>query len=208
MKIRVPKEIKTHEYRVGLVPESVRELVARGHEVIVEQGAGAGIGASDEAYSAVGAKVMNSAEAVFADAELIVKVKEPQPIERARLRAEQVIFTYLHLAPDPEQAKELLASGCVAIAYETVTAADGALPLLTPMSEVAGRMAIQVGAHYLERPHGGPGILLSGVPGVPPAKVTILGAGVVGSNAARIAAGMEAEVVVLNRSASPLRRRT
>jgi len=206
MKIGVPKEIKTHEYRVGLVPQSVREIVAHGHDVIVERGAGAGIGAGDDAYSAVGANVLDSAEDVFVEAELIVKVKEPQPIERRRLRAGQVIFTYLHLAPDPEQAKALLASGCVAIAYETVTAADGALPLLTPMSEVAGRMAIQVGAHYLERPHGGPGILLSGVAGVPPAKVTILGGGVVGSNAARIAAGMEAEVVVLNRSASPLRR--
>lgn len=206
MKVGVPKEIKTQEYRVGLVPQSVRELVAHGHEVIVERGAGAGIGASDDAYSAVGAKVANTAEDVFAEAELIVKVKEPQSVERRRLRAGQAIFTYLHLAPDPEQTKELLASGCVAIAYETVTAADGALPLLTPMSEVAGRMAIQVGAHYLERPHGGPGILLSGVPGVPPAQVTILGAGVVGSSAARIAAGMEAEVVVLNRSSNPLRR--
>jgi len=206
MKIGVPKEIKTHEYRVGLVPQSVRELVAHGHEVLVERGAGAGIGADDEVYAAAGARTLDSADAVFAESELIVKVKEPQPIERSRLRPGQVIFTYLHLAADPEQARDLLASGCVAIAYETVTARDGTLPLLRPMSEVAGRMSVQVGAHYLERPHGGPGVLLSGVSGVPPAKVTILGAGVVGSNAARIAAGMEAEVSVLNRSANPLRR--
>ncbi len=206
MKIGVPREIKTHEYRVGLVPQSVRELVAHGHEVLVERDAGAGIGASDDDYAAVGAQVLESVGAVFAEAELIVKVKEPQPRERRMLRAGQVIFTYLHLAPDAEQTQALLASGCVAIAYETVTAPEGGLPLLTPMSEVAGRMSIQVGAHYLERPHGGPGILLSGVTGVPPAKVTILGAGVVGSNAARIAVGMEAEVVVLNRSPGPLER--
>lgn len=206
MKIGVPKEIKTQEYRVGLVPQSVRALVERGHEVAVERGAGAGIGASDDDYAAVGACVLDNAAAVFAEAELVVKVKEPQASERRMLRAGQVLFTYLHLAPDPEQTQALLASGCVAIAYETVTAPEGRLPLLTPMSEVAGRMSIQVGAHYLERPHGGPGILLSGVTGVPPAKVTILGAGVVGSNAARIAAGMEAEVVVLNRSPGPLER--
>jgi len=208
VKIGVPKEIKTHEYRVGLVPQSVQELVARGHEVGVERGAGAGIGAGDDDYTAAGARVMGNAEAVFAEAELIVKVKEPQASERRMLRPGQVIFTYLHLAPDPDQTRELLASGCAAIAYETVTAPSGGLPLLTPMSEVAGRMSIQVGAHYLERPHGGPGVLLSGATGVPPAKVTVLGAGVVGSNAARIAAGMAAEVVVLNRSPGPLERLT
>ncbi|MCG6877300.1 MAG: alanine dehydrogenase, partial [Betaproteobacteria bacterium] len=144
MRVGVPKEIKTHEYRVGLVPQGVRELVARGHDVLVERGAGAGIGADDKAYVAAGARVVDTADALFAEAELVVKVKEPQQIERARMRPGQVLFTYLHLAADPEQAKELLASGCVAIAYETVTAADGSLPLLTPMSEVAGRMAIQV----------------------------------------------------------------
>ncbi len=206
MKVGIPKEIKPQEYRVGLVPQNVRELVGRGHEVLVERDAGLGIGAVDEAYVSAGARVVDSADAVFAAAELIVKVKEPQAVERKRLRHGQVLFTYLHLAPDPEQARDLVASGCVAIAYETVTSAHGGLPLLTPMSEVAGRMAIQVGAHYLERPHGGPGILLSGVPGVAPAKVTILGAGVVGSNAAQIAAGMGAEVVVLDPFPEPLRR--
>jgi alanine dehydrogenase len=205
MKIGIPKEIKTHEYRVGLAPQGVRELTAHGHEVLVEQHAGDGIGADERAYVAAGARVVPNAEAVFAEAELVVKVKEPQPIECRRMRPGQVLFTYLHLAPDPEQAKALLASGCVAIAYETVTSPRGRLPLLTPMSEVAGRMAVQVGAHYLERPHGGPGILISGVPGVAPAKVTILGAGVVGSNAAQIAAGMRAEVIVLNRSADEMR---
>jgi len=206
MIVGVPREIKTHEYRVGLVPASVRELVAHGHEVIVERGAGNGVGAPDEAYRAVGARIAASAVEVYADAELLVKVKEPQPAERKRLRPGQVLFTYLHLAPDPDQARELLASGCVAIAYETVTSPQGALPLLTPMSEVAGRMAIQVGMHYLERPQGGPGVLLPGVPGVPPGKVTVLGAGVVGSSAAMIAAEIGAEVVVLNRSVEPLRR--
>jgi alanine dehydrogenase len=206
MKIGIPKEIKTHEYRVGLAPQGVRELIAHGHQVFVEQGAGDGIGSDDRAYARAGARVLPNADAVFAEADLVVKVKEPQPVECKRLRAGQVLFTYLHLAPDPEQASALLASGCVAIAYETVTSPDGRLPLLTPMSEVAGRMAVQVGAHYLERSHGGPGILISGVPGVAPAKVSILGAGVVGSNAAQIAAGMQAEVVVLNQSADELRR--
>jgi alanine dehydrogenase len=204
--VGVPREIKTHEYRVGLVPASVRELVSHRHDVIVEHGAGSGIGASDETYRAAGARIAQSASEVFATAELVVKVKEPLAEERKLLRSGQVLFAYLHLAPDPDQARDLLASGCVAIAYETVTSPEGALPLLTPMSEVAGRMAIQVGMHYLERPHGGPGVLLPGVPGVPPGKVTILGAGVVGSNAAVIAAGIGAEVVVLNRSAGPLRR--
>ena len=206
MKVGVPKEIKTHEYRVGVVPEGVRELVAHGHEVWVERGAGLGMGADDNAYVAAGGRIAKDADTLFAETELIVKVKEPQKVERERLRPGQVLFTYLHLAPDPDQARELVASGCVAIAYETVTSAQGGLPLLTPMSEIAGRMAIQVGAHFLERPHGGPGVLLSGVPGVAPAKVTILGGGVVGSNAALIAAGMGAEVVVLNVSVEPLRR--
>jgi alanine dehydrogenase len=205
VKIGIPKEIKTHEYRVGLAPQGVREVIAHGHQVFVEQRAGEGIGADDQAYAAAGARVLPNADSIFAEADLVVKVKEPQPIECRRLRPGQVLFTYLHLAPDPEQTKALLASGCVAIAYETVTSPGGRLPLLIPMSEVAGRMAVQVGAHYLERPHGGPGILISGVPGVAPAKVTILGAGVVGSNAAQIAAGMQAEVVVLNRSADELR---
>lgn len=206
MKIGIPKEIKTHEYRVGLVPHGARELVEHGHDVLIEHEAGTGIGAHDGAYIAAGARIVESAEAVFAEADLIVKVKEPQAIERGRLRPGQVLFTYLHLAPDPVQARDLVASGCVAIAYETVTSPHGGLPLLTPMSEVAGRMAIQVGAHYLERPHGGPGVLIGGVPGVAPAKVTILGAGVVGSNAAQIAVGMGAEVVVLDPSAEALRR--
>lgn len=206
MIVGVPREIKTHEYRVGLVPSSVRELVARGHEVIAERGAGAGVGASDDVYRSAGARVVERAEEVFAAADLLVKVKEPQPAERKLLRPGQVLFTYLHLAPDPEQARDLVASGCIAIAYETVTSATGALPLLTPMSEVAGRMAIQVGMHYLERPHGGSGVLLPGVPGVAPGKVTILGAGVVGANAARLAAGVGARVTVLNRSSEPLRR--
>ncbi|MGB8435037.1 MAG: alanine dehydrogenase [Burkholderiales bacterium] len=206
MKVGIPKEIKSQEYRVGLVPHGVRELVAHGHEVLVERNAGVGIGADDESYFAAGARVVDRADEVFAEADLIVKVKEPQAVERKRLRPGQVLFTYLHLAADPVQARDLIASDCVAIAYETVTSPHGGLPLLTPMSEVAGRMAIQVGAHYLERPHGGPGILLAGVPGVAPAKVTILGAGVVGSNAAQIAVGMGAEVVCLDPHAEPLRR--
>ncbi|MCL4801242.1 MAG: alanine dehydrogenase [Burkholderiales bacterium] len=206
MIVGVPREIKTHEYRVGLVPASVRELVAHGHEVIVEHAAGAGIGAPDDAYRAAGARVAETAEEIFAAADLLVKVKEPQLAERRMLRADQVLFTYLHLAPDPDQARDLAACGCIAIAYETVTSATGALPLLTPMSEVAGRMAIQVGMHYLERPHGGPGILLPGVPGVAPGKVTVLGAGVVGTSAAQLAAGVGARVAVLNRSPEPLRR--
>ncbi|MBW8270194.1 alanine dehydrogenase [Caldovatus aquaticus] len=204
MRIGVPKEIKVHEYRVGLVPASVRELVAHGHEVLVETGAGAAIGFSDDAYRAAGATLLADAAEVFAQAELIVKVKEPQPQEWARLRPGQVLFAYLHLAPDPEQAKGLMASGCTAIAYETVTDAQGGLPLLAPMSEVAGRMAVQVGARCLEKEAGGAGILLSGVPGVPGARVTIIGGGVVGSNAARIAHGMRAHVTVLDKSARVL----
>ncbi|MBK1660791.1 alanine dehydrogenase [Paracraurococcus ruber] len=200
MLVGVPKEVKIHEYRVGLVPASVRELVAQGHQVLVEAGAGAGIGFPDEAYAAAGAEVVADAAAVFARADLVVKVKEPQPEEWRRLRLGQVLFTYLHLAPDPAQAQGLMESGCTAIAYETVTDPQGGLPLLAPMSEVAGRMAVQVGARCLEKEAGGAGILLSGVPGVPPARVAVLGGGVVGSNAARIAAGMRARVTVLDRS--------
>ncbi|MBR0681830.1 alanine dehydrogenase [Roseomonas eburnea] len=200
MRVGVPKEVKVHEYRVGLVPGSVRELVLQGHEVVVETGAGAAIGFPDEAYLAAGARIAPDAATVFAEAGLIVKVKEPQPFEWARLKPDQVLFTYLHLAPDPEQTRGLMQSGCTAIAYETVTDAQGGLPLLAPMSEVAGRMAVQVGARCLEKEAGGAGILLSGVPGVPSGRVAIIGGGVVGSNAARIAAGMRAHVTVLDRN--------
>lgn len=200
MRIGVPKEVKIHEYRVGLVPGSVRELVLHGHELLVETGAGAAIGFPDEAYAAAGARVVPDAASVFAEAELVVKVKEPQPYEWARLRPGQVLFTYLHLAPDLEQTKGLMESGATAIAYETVTNAQGGLPLLAPMSEVAGRMAVQVGARCLEKEAGGAGILLSGVPGVPSGRVAIIGGGVVGSNAARIAHGMRAQVTVLDRN--------
>ncbi|MDQ4060262.1 MAG: alanine dehydrogenase [Pseudomonadota bacterium] len=206
MRIGVPKEIKDNEYRVGLVPASVAELVAHGHEVLVETEAGAGIGASDEDYTAAGATIADSGEEVFARAEMIVKVKEPLRPERERLRPGQILFTYLHLAPDPEQAEDLMASGATCIAYETVTSPSGSLPLLTPMSEVAGRMAVQVGAHWLERSHGGRGILLGGVPGVPPAEVVILGGGVAGSNAALVALGMGASVTVVDRAPDVLRR--
>ena len=206
MQIGVPKEIKNHEYRVGLTPASVGELCARGHAVLIEASAGAGIGASDEAYRAAGGVIVNTAAEVFARAELIVKVKEPQVGERALLRPGQILFTYLHLAPDPEQAKDLLASGAVCIAYETVTAPDGSLPLLAPMSEVAGRMSVQAGAHCLERAQGGRGVLLSGVPGVAPARVLILGGGMVGSGAALVSSGMGADVTVLDRSPAVLRR--
>ncbi len=206
MLIGVPKEIKVHEYRVGLTPASARELTTRGHQVIMERGAGQGISAADSAYQAAGARIADSAEQVFAEADLVVKVKEPQPRERKWLRAGQVLFTYLHLAPDPEQTRDLMASGAVCIAYETVTSSDGGLPLLAPMSEVAGRMSVQVGASCLEKERGGMGILLGGVPGVPPGKVTILGGGVVGSNAALVAAGMGARVVVIDRSLDALRR--
>lgn len=200
MKIGVPTEVKVHEYRVGLVPASVRELVHHGHTVLVQSGAGAGIGFTDDSYVAVGATILPDAASVFAEAELIVKVKEPQPTECATLRPGQVLFTYLHLAPDPDQAKALMASGATAIAYETVTDAAGGLPLLAPMSEVAGRMAVQVGARCLEKEAGGAGILLSGVPGVRPGRVCIIGGGVVGSNAARIAVGMRARVTVLDKN--------
>ncbi|MDP5240501.1 alanine dehydrogenase [Uliginosibacterium sp. 31-16] len=206
MLIGVPREIKNHEYRVGLTPPAVRELVARGHELLVETGAGEGISASDDAYRAAGARIAASGEEVFGSAQMIVKVKEPQAIERTRLRPGQILFTYLHLAPDPEQVRDLMASGAVCIAYETVTAADGSLPLLAPMSEVAGRMSVQAGAHCLEKAQGGRGVLLSGVPGVEPARVAILGGGVVGSGAALVAAGMGADVTVLDRSPAVLRR--
>src|SRR5216683_1638794 len=200
MLVGVPKEIKTHEYRVGLVPGSVRELVLHGHKVMVESGAGAGIGFTDDAYRAAGAEIAPDAKAVFAAADMIVKVKEPQPGEIAALRQGQILFTYLHLAADKAQTEGLIRSGATCIAYETVTDARGGLPLLAPMSEVAGRMSVQVGAHCLEKEQGGAGILLGGVPGVAAAKVVILGGGVSGTNAARMAMGMEAYVTVIDRS--------
>ncbi len=205
MRVGVPKEIKVLENRVGLTPGSVREAVHHGHQVIVEHNAGQGIGMDDEAYRRAGGRVVDTAAEVFATADMIVKVKEPQASERKMLRQGQVLFTYLHLAPDPEQAKDLVASGAVCIAYETVTSPSGGLPLLAPMSEVAGRMAVQAGAYYLEKPHGGLGVLLGGVPGVDPAKVVILGGGVVGSHACHIALGMGAEVWVLDRNVDVLR---
>jgi alanine dehydrogenase len=200
MLIGVPREVKTHEYRVGLVPGNVRELVHHGHTVVVEAAAGAGIGFDDAAYEAAGAGILARAAEVFAAAELIVKVKEPQPQEVGLLRNGQVLFTYLHLAADRTLAQGLIRSGAVAIAYETVTDERGGLPLLAPMSEVAGRMAVQVGAHCLEKEQGGIGLLLGGVPGVPAAKVVILGGGVAGTNAARMAMGMEAYVTVIDKS--------
>jgi len=206
MRVGVPREIKNHEYRVGLTPSSVREVIAHGHEVLVEHSAGAGISAADADYQRCGARILDSADEVFAQSELIVKVKEPQPSERARLREGQVLFTYLHLAPDPAQTRDLLACGVTAIAYETVTGPTGGLPLLAPMSEVAGRMSVQAGAHCLERENGGMGILLGGVPGVPPARITVLGAGVVGFSAAQIAVGTGAQVVVIDHDIEVLRR--
>ena len=200
MLIGVPKEVKTHEYRVGLIPGAVRELVHRGHKVVVEASAGAAIGFDDAAYQAVGAEILAHPAEVFAIADLIVKVKEPQPQEVALLREGQIVFTYLHLAADRVLAQELIRSGIVAIAYETVTDGRGGLPLLAPMSEVAGRMAVQVGAHCLEKEQGGIGVLLGGVPGVPAAKVVILGGGVAGTNAARMAMGVEAYVTVIDKS--------
>jgi alanine dehydrogenase len=200
MKIGVPKEIKPQENRVGATPGTVAQLVAAGHEVFVETTAGAGIGVTDEAYTRVGANIVADADAVFAIADMIVKVKEPQPVECARLRPHHILFTYLHLAPDPEQAKALMKSGCTAIAYETVVGREGGLPLLAPMSEVAGRMATQVGAHCLLKPQGGLGKLMGGVPGVAPAKVVILGGGVAGLNACEIAHGMRADVTLFDRS--------
>lgn len=205
MRIGVPKEIKVHEYRVGLVPAGVRELVSSGHDVLVETTAGNGIGVEDSDYRAAGARIAANAAEVFERSDLVVKVKEPQPVECAMLRPSQVLFTYLHLAADPAQAKGLMKSGATAIAYETVTAPNGSLPLLTPMSEVAGRMSIQVGAASLQKANGGFGVLLGGVPGVQPAKVVILGGGVAGRHAAEIAVGMRADVTVVDRSLDRLR---
>ena len=205
MKIGVPKEIKANEYRVGLTPGGVRELVGHGHQVIVERGAGHGINAADDDYRRAGAEIAASAAAVFAAAELVVKVKEPQPAECALLRRGQVLFTYLHLAADPALARRLAATGVTGIAYETVTAADGSLPLLAPMSEVAGRLSIQAGARCLEREAGGAGMLLGGVPGVAPAEVLVIGGGVVGTNAIQMALGLEARVTVLDKSLPRLR---
>src|SRR3954447_2533865 len=206
MLVGVPKEIKDHEYRVGLVPSSVAELVHRGHGLLVERGAGAGAGLADDVYEAAGARLVDGPDRIFREAELIVKVKEPLAVERKKLRRGQVLFTYLHLAPDLEQTKDLMASGATCVAYETVTSPSGGLPLLTPMSEVAGRLAPQVGAHCLEKAQGGRGVLLGGVPGVPPADVIILGGGVSGTHAAAIAIGMGANVTVVDRSADVLRR--
>ncbi len=206
MLVGVPREIKDSEYRVGLVPSTVHELTLKGHRVLVEKDAGVGAGLADEAYVAAGAEIAANADQVFAEAELIVKVKEPLALERKKLRPGQVLFTYLHLAPDLAQTEDLLASGCIAIAYETVTSAQGGLPLLMPMSEVAGRMAPQAGAHCLEKAIGGRGVLLGGVPGVPNADVLVLGGGIAGANAARIAAGMGATVTVVDRNPDVLRR--
>jgi alanine dehydrogenase len=200
MLVGVPREVKDNEFRVGLTPSAVRELVAHGHQVIVETGAGVVLDLNDERYRTAGAEVVPDAASVFARAELVVKVKEPQPPELAMLRPGQVLFTYLHLAPDAEQTQALIRSGCIAVAYETVTDDRGGLPLLAPMSEVAGRMSIQAGAHALQQEVGGRGILLGGVPGVPPAKVVVLGGGVVGMNALRMALGLEADVTVLDKS--------
>jgi alanine dehydrogenase len=206
MLVGVPKEIKDNEYRVGLVPSTVRELTLNGHRVLVEQNAGLGAGLTDADYQAAGAEIVADADQVFGSAELIVKVKEPLAAERKKLRSGQVLFTYLHLAADPAQAADLIASGVIAIAYETVTSPQGALPLLTPMSEVAGRMAPHVGARCLEKENGGRGVLLGGVPGVPPADVVIIGGGVAGSHAALISAGMGATVTVVDRNPEALRR--
>jgi alanine dehydrogenase len=205
MRVGVPREIKVHEYRVGLTPAGVRELVAAGHEVFVETRAGEGIGCTDLQYQAAGAKIATSAAQVFDLGELVVKVKEPQLNECAMLRKGQVLFTYLHLAADPQQARALMASGVTAIAYETVTAPDGSLPLLTPMSEVAGRMSVQVAANCLQKANGGSGVLLGGVPGVPPAKVVVIGGGVSGTNAVEMAVGLRADVTVVDRSVKRLR---
>ena len=205
MKVGVPKEIKNHEYRVGLTPASVRELTLRGHEVFVQTSAGAGIGMLDEAYTAVGATILSEAAEVFDVAEMIVKVKEPQAVERAMLREDHTLFTYLHLAPDAPQTEDLVNSGACCIAYETVTDRKGGLPLLSPMSEVAGRLSIQAGAWCLEKAHGGAGVLLGGVPGVEPAKVVIIGGGTVGFNAAQMAVGLGARVVVMDRDADVMK---
>ena len=206
MKIGVPKEIKNHEYRVGLSPASAKELINHGHQVTIATGAAAGIGLTEDDYLAVGAKIATSNEAIFADSEMIVKVKEPQPDECKQLSRGQLLFTYLHLAPDPQQTQLLMESGVTAVAYETVTGVNNSLPLLAPMSEVAGRLAAQAGAHCLERAQGGIGVLMGGVPGTEPAKVLVIGGGVVGANAAYIASGMGANVTILDRSIPALRR--
>ena len=206
MRVGVPSEIKVHEYRVGLTPGAVREYVAHGHQVVVQSGAGAGIMTSDDAYRAAGAEIAATAAEIFAGCDMIVKVKEPQPSEWVQLRRGQLLFTYLHLAPDPEQAKGLIASGCTAIAYETVTDDRGTLPLLAPMSEVAGRLAIEAAGQAMRRSEGGAGILLGGVPGVPAGRITVLGGGMVGTHAARMAVGLGAEVTIVDRSIPRLRQ--
>ena len=206
MRVGTVREIKNHEYRVGLTPESVRELTVHGHEVWVEAGAGGGIGASDRDYEAAGAAIQPDAKTVFDGCEMVVKVKEPQAIERAMLREGQILYTYLHLAPDPEQAAELVKSGVTAIAYETVTGPGNTLPLLKPMSQVAGRMSIQAGATALEKAHGGRGVLLGGVPGVMPGRVMVIGGGVVGFNAAQMAVGLGADTTILDRDPEVLEK--
>ncbi|WP_295762743.1 alanine dehydrogenase [Undibacterium sp.] len=206
MIVGLPKEVKNHEYRVGLTPSSVRELSTRGHQVLVQKNAGAEIGLSDAQYVAAGAILLDTAQEIFARSEMIVKVKEPQPAECAMLRDGQILYTYLHLAPDPEQTAALVKSGAVCIAYETITGSNGGLPLLAPMSEVAGRMAIQAGAAHLEKSKGGMGLLLGGVPGVAPGHVVIIGAGVVGSNAMQMAIGAGARVTILDKSVDRLRQ--
>jgi alanine dehydrogenase len=206
MRVGCPKEIKNHEYRVGLTPGAVREYVAHGHEVLVETNAGAGIGADDAAYVAAGAKIAATAAEVFKNSDMIVKVKEPQPSEWVQLREGQILYTYLHLAPDPDQTKGLIESGVTAVAYETVTDERGGLPLLAPMSEVAGRLSIQAGAYSLQKANGGRGILLGGVPGVAPARVAVIGGGVVGLHAAKMAVGLGADVTILDRSIPRLRQ--
>ena len=206
MRIGCPKEIKNHEYRVGLTPESARELAHQGHEVWIETGAGNGIGATDDDYRAAGAAIVDGPDPIFAECEMVVKVKEPQAVERAKLREGQILYTYLHLAPDPEQTADLVKSGVTAIAYETVTGPGHTLPLLKPMSQVAGRMAIQAGATALEKAHGGRGVLLGGVPGVLPGKVVVIGGGVVGFNAAQMAVGLGADVTILDRDPEVLEK--
>lgn len=206
MLVGVPKEIKNHEYRVGMTPASVRELTQRGHQVIVQENAGGEIGLTDQQYRDAGASIVTSAAEIFSRAEMIVKVKEPQPVECAMLRPGQVLYTYLHLAPDPEQTAALKKSGAVCFAYETITGPNGGLPLLAPMSEVAGRMSIQAGANHLEKSKGGMGVLLGGVPGVAPSHVVVLGAGVVGTNALQMAVGMGARVTVIDKNVDRLRQ--
>ena len=205
MRVGVPKEIKNHEYRVGMTPPAVRELTSRGHQVFVEHNAGEGIGLDDEMYERVGAKILKTADEVFGNADMIVKVKEPQPVEIARLRPGQVLFTYLHLAPELELTKQMMERNVTGVAYETITS-NGRLPLLTPMSEVAGRMSVQVGATYLEKMNGGRGILLGGVPGVPAANVVIIGGGIVGTEAAKMAVGLGAKVTIIDRNLDRLRQ--